>query len=220
VPGRTRPVVVLYGDSLAWESRAYFLWDLVAAGADVETRTYGGTAICDFLDQMRADASGLCVGSAAGGRGGLDLVDTYRADAETVMRIFPAARIYFAGSPVSEKASEDGEVHGAMDGLYREIAAHEANVRYVDAGAAVLDDGRWTETLSCLPGEPCAGGTDPLGRSVNVVRAPDGVHFCPAAKDAHRGVTAACPVWSSGAYRYGSAMAQPVVLDLMTDRPS
>ena len=236
VPGRTRPVVVLYGDSLAWESRAYFVWDLVAAGADVETRTYGGTAICDFLDQMRADASGLkpdavviefsgnaltpCVRSAAAGQGGLDLVDTYRADAETVMSIFPAARIYFAGSPVSEKASEDGEVHGAMDGLYREIAAHEANVRYVDAGAAVLDDCRWTETLSCLPGEPCAGGTDPLGRSVNVVRAPDGVHFCPAAKDAQRGVTATCPVWSSGAYRYGSAMAQPVVLDLTTDRQS
>ena len=105
-----------------------------------------------------------CVRSAAAGQGGLDLVDTYRADAETVMSIFLAARIHFAGSPVSEKASEDGEVHGAMDGLYREIAEHEANVRYVDAGAAVLDDGRWTETLSRLPGEPCAGGTDPLGR--------------------------------------------------------
>ena len=54
-------------------------------------------------------------------------------------------------------------------------------------------------------------------RPLSLVRAPDGVHFCPAGKDAHRGVTATCPVWSSGAYRYGSAMAQPVVLDLTTD---
>ena len=26
-PGRTRPVVLLYGDSLAWESQAYFVWE-------------------------------------------------------------------------------------------------------------------------------------------------------------------------------------------------
>ena len=100
-----------------------------------------------------------------------------------------------------------------------EIAAHEANVRYVDAGAAVLDDGRWTETLSCLPGEPCAGGTDPLGRSVNVVRAPDGVHFCPAEGRAPRrdrhvpGLVERC-------VPLRVAMAQPVVLDLTTDRQS
>ena len=234
-PGRTRPVVLLYGDSLAWESQAYFVWDLASAGADVKTRTFGGTAICDFLEQMRADASELepdavviefsgnaltpCVSGAAVEQGELDLVDTYRADAETAISIFPAARIYLVGSPVSEQAYEDGDAHGgAMDDLYREIAAQDANVRYVDAGAAVLDEGRWTETLSCLPSEPCAGGTDPLGRAVNVVRAPDGVHFCPAAKDARRGVTATCPVWSSGAYRYGSAMAEPVVLDLTISR--
>ena len=61
--------------------------------------------------------------------------------------------------------------------------SQHANLRYVDAGAAVLDEGRWTETLSCLPSEPCVGGTDPLGRAVNVVRAPDGVHFCPVSKE-------------------------------------
>ena len=35
------------------------MWDLASAGADVKTRTFGGTAICDFLEQMRADASEL-----------------------------------------------------------------------------------------------------------------------------------------------------------------
>ena len=50
--GRERPLVILYGDSLAWEARDYFRFTLTAAGADVEVRTMGGTAICDFLETM------------------------------------------------------------------------------------------------------------------------------------------------------------------------
>jgi len=78
----------------------------------------------------------------------------------------------------------------------------------------VLDGGRWTETLPCLGGEPCTGGRDAAGRLVNVVRAPDGVHFCPGAPAAVRGVTADCSVWASGSWRFGNAMAAPVVAEL------
>ncbi|HVM67739.1 MAG TPA: hypothetical protein VMU14_22890 [Acidimicrobiales bacterium] len=74
--------------------------------------------------------------------------------------------------------------------------------------------GRWTETLPCLPGEPCTGGRDANGTPVNVVRAPDGAHFCPGAPAAVRGVTAGCPVWSSGSWRFGNAMAAPVIAEL------
>jgi hypothetical protein len=42
---------------------------------------------------------------------------------------------------------------------------------------------------------------------VNIVRAPDGAHFCPTAPAAVRGVTNKCQVYSSGAYRYGVALA-------------
>src|SRR5580765_1320795 len=42
IPGRARPVVVLYGDSLAWEAQANFAWTLTAVGAEVHTRTFGG----------------------------------------------------------------------------------------------------------------------------------------------------------------------------------
>ena len=80
---------------------------------------------------------------------------------------------------------------------------------YVDAGAAVLDRGKWTETLLCLPNEPCTS-TDVHGAPVNVVRAPDGMHFCPTAPVAVNGVTPLCPVWSSGAFRFASAMATAV----------
>ena len=49
-------------------------------------------------------------------------------------------------------------------------------------------------------------------------RAPDGAHFCPGAPDAVRGVTSGCPVWSSGAFRFGTAMATPVLQALVADR--
>jgi hypothetical protein len=46
---------------------------------------------------------------------------------------------------------------------------------------------------------------------VNIVRAADGTHFCPAPVTVVRGVTGACPVWSSGAFRFGTAMAEPLI---------
>jgi len=79
----------------------------------------------------------------------------------------------------------------------------------------VLWGGRWAETLPCLPAEPCTGGRDANGTPVNVVRAPDGAHFCPGAPAAVRGVTAGCSVWPSGSWRFGNAMAAPVIEELV-----
>jgi hypothetical protein len=52
------PVVILYGDSLAAESQDHFRAALESAGiTDVRTETFGGTALCDWLDRMRSDAA-------------------------------------------------------------------------------------------------------------------------------------------------------------------
>jgi hypothetical protein len=231
----TRPVVILYGDSLAWEAEASF----VAAFAgerevQVLTRTWGGTAICDYLDWMRRDAATLAPGAVVLEFSGNALTpcmkDTaghglegdaywahYRADAQTAIDIFApiGTRVFFAGAPISRSQAASGDFHGGMvNAMYAELANAHAGVRYVDAGAAVLDGGRWTATLPCLPGEPCTGGADGVGQAVNLVRAPDGGHFCPAAEEAKQGVVAACPIWSSGAFRYAYAMAQPVLASL------
>jgi len=76
----------------------------------------------------------------------------------------------------------------------------------VDAGAAVESaDGSYTDRLPCtaLDMDCAADGT-------TVVRG-DGVHFCPVV-----GVSP-CPVWSSGAARFGmtiaAAAADPQRLD-------
>jgi hypothetical protein len=37
------------------------------------------------------------------------------------------------------------------------------------------------------------------------------MQFCPAAPEAVNGVTGECPVWSSGAFRFGTVMAGAVV---------
>ena len=81
-------------------------------------------------------------------------------------------------------------------------------VRFVDAGQAVLDRGRFTATLPCLPsegaGDGCVDGRIP-------VRALDGLHLCPMRTSLGDN---RCPVYSSGAARFGLAMAGPIRRDL------
>jgi hypothetical protein len=226
--GRKRPVVVMYGDSLAWEARQPFSFTLAAAGADVSVRTWGGTAICDLFGSMRKDAATLrpdavvveFIGNAFSqcmrsrlAMAGTEPADAYRSDAQEILRIFPHSRVYFVGAPVGAPA-KPGEFHGgSLNAMYRNLAVHHRSARYIDAGRSVLDHGRWTKTLPCLPAEPCTGGTDSKGRAVNVVRAPDGTHFCPDGPSAEFGVTQACAVWSSGSFRYGTAMSKAVAAD-------
>ena len=225
-----RPMVILYGDSLAWEAQEHVF---AAFGERPDVRlvshTYGGTAICDWLEQMRADAPTLLPGAVIvefSGNAftpcmldsdglpltGAAFLDRYQADAEAVVDIFApiGAEVMFVGTPISASAEAQGYRGGTLNDVYAAFDGRPG-VEYVDAGAAVLDDGHWTATLPCLPDEPCTGGTDASGQGVNVVRAPDGGHFCPAADDAVRGVTGECPVWSSGAYRFAQAMVHPVL---------
>jgi hypothetical protein len=227
--------VVLYGDSLAAQSQEFFVAKLASAGiTHVTTHTFGGTAICDWLGQMRADATAIhpdaVVVEFSGNAltpcmhalddhslAGAAYFQKYAADAAAVLRIFTPrhAIVLFAGAPISRSAERSGDPTTAiLHAIYATLARTSPYGRYIDAGASVLSSGRWTETLPCLPAEPCTGGRDATGTPVNVVRAPDGGHFCPGAPAAVRGVTAACPVWASGAWRFGNAMAAPAVAEL------
>src|SRR5262245_33043191 len=60
----SKPLVILYGDSLADEAVDSFVAAFAAQpGVQVTTRTAGGTAICDFLGDMRKDAATLAPGA-------------------------------------------------------------------------------------------------------------------------------------------------------------
>ena len=225
--------VVLYGDSLAWEARDFFTRALAGAFiTQVTTRTFGGTAICDWLGQMRADAASLrpdavvvefsgnaltpCMRAPNGSAlTGATYFQKYASDSAAVLDIFSSRHtlVFFAGAPISRDAERAGDPTApTLHTLYAALARSTPYGRYIDAGASVLAGGRWTETLPCLPTEPCMG-RDAIGTPVNVVRAPDGVHFCPSALPAVRGVTAPCSVWASGSWRFGNAMAAPVIAE-------
>ncbi|RPI23931.1 MAG: hypothetical protein EHM57_03320 [Actinobacteria bacterium] len=145
--------------------------------------------------------------------GGGEAFLKYLADARAAIDVFASTGtvVYLAGAPV--RRENDGTVQGgAMNALYRWLGLLDAgdNVVYVDAGRALLRDGRYTDRLPCLPGEPCEGddGTNP-------VRSPDGLHLCPAEMWSLKSPSPECPVWSSGAYRYGLALAAPVIAGLI-----
>ena len=71
-----------------------------------------------------------------------------------------------------------------------------SQVSYVDAGRFVeTPDGQYTDRLPCSEFD-----TDCAPDGTTVVRG-DGVHFCPIVD------VAPCPVWSSGAFRFGSGIA-------------
>ena len=80
----------------------------------------------------------------------------------------------------------------------------------MDAGAAVEGPGgTFAWTLPCMATEPCTG---PVvgGVPSNTVRSPDGADFCPIPVVGPPAQAGSCPVYSSGAFRYASAMASPV----------
>ena len=212
------PRIVLYGDSLATQASPYFDALALPGGVRVLNRVYGGTAICDWLSYMPADAAtfkpqavviefsgnaltpcmaGFTPGTAA-------YYAKYQHDAEEAISIFRAigAHVYLMAPPLPQSTSTQ-QVWITLDQMYATLARGQPDVSYVDAGQAVLADGQFTRTLPCLPIEPCTG---PDG--TNVVRAPDGIHFCP---DGVMRTNYACEQYASGAYRFARAMLAPVL---------
>jgi|SRR5579884_377284 len=227
-----RPVhILLMGDSLAWEAEQDFSLDATGSGrAAVDTMAFGGTALCDWLPRLDAELSSFhpqaavvefagnaftrCMHDPVTGQpySGAALVAKYTADAEQAMRIFSAhgVTVYWSSAP----AFRDGSpTPGELSDVWRVIAGTWTDARFEDAGQAVLDHGRYTDYLPCLPHEPCTYTNPATGQPAARVRAPDGIHFCPTGAGAVRGLTAYCRVWSSGAWRYGAALLAPVARD-------
>jgi hypothetical protein len=78
-------------------------------------------------------------------------------------------------------------------------------VAYVDTAAPLLGPRRaFAPRLPCLPDETAPQGCEPDGTIA--VRSVDGTHFCPL----DTGGKTACPIWSSGAHRFGIALADAI----------
>ncbi len=228
--------IVLYGDSLAVEAQSAFEMAVTGNGrAEVRLRTFVGTAICDHFEAMRIDlrefhpdavvmefsgnALTPCVNHEP--LTSTDVCRRYHSDADAVMAIYEplGVPVYWVGTPISRNAAESGDPNWALlNQMYSELPRRYAGAFYVNAGQAVMRDGKYTDELPCLSYEPCQGIPDAVtGEPSNRVRSPDGMHFCPVRADAGDGSTSTCPVWSSGAWRFGLAMAEPIVRDFRLD---
>ncbi len=212
-----KPVMLVYGDSVLEDARSQVSY-IGSAGFDVRINTYGGTSLCDWLPQILKDAvpgtrlvalgftgntftpcmrPGGAIpddaGIAALYRQSLDqLIPTLRARGVALMLIGSPPLLGLDGSTVWP----------VPNAVYQQAAidwrAAGADVVYSDAGRLALasPDGGWTGTLPCLPFETAAMGC--IDGRIQV-RAYDRVHFCPTGD-------LPCSVWSSGAWRYGSAI--------------
>jgi hypothetical protein len=209
------PRIVLWGDSLAWEAQDAFVRTAQAGGADVLVQAWGGTAICDWLDDMRVQLRKwkptVAVLSFSGNRmtscmQGRDLLAAYRDDATAATTLLTEAgvtvRLVAAPPRPDHPAGTDGMTD--ISRIWRSVVAGNELAQVIDSGQVVTDHGRWVARLPCQRDEPCA----PDGTVT--VRSPDGVHFCPVD---HLAMTR-CPVYSAGAERFGVAMARATLASL------
>jgi hypothetical protein len=221
----TRTQVALFGDSLSWEAQPYYE-ELITTHKEVAHTydSYGGTAVCDWFAKMREVESQLHPTEVQLQFSGNNLTpcmeglepysspyyEKYRADTLTAINIFvpSGTHVFLIGAPIT-RAQQFVPQWQALNLQYEEIAkADPEHVTYVDAGSAVEGPGHtYTDTLPCLAHESCVG---PIvnGVASNVVRAPDGAHFCPTEQGNEAGVIGGCSVYSSGAYRYAKAMVE------------
>ncbi len=216
LPAPRAPRIVLYGDSLVSEAGQDFAFLTELSGASVQVHTFPGTAPCDFFASMAADAqdwqpsvamlafSGDAFTPCMGGVqiGTSQYYIKYKDDTQTAISIFRSvgAKVILVGLPADASASLSQNSSG-LNQIYPSLTKNNPGVTYDDAGQAVTASGRFTWTLPCLSGEPCTG---PDG--TNIVRAPDGVHFCPNGETTLIAGFEKCDVYSSGAFRFASAM--------------
>jgi hypothetical protein len=219
----------LFGDSLSGEAHPYYTTLVKATGQNVLAfDNFGGTATCDWLPTMRrvettvhptavelqfsGNALTPCMKGFEPGTPGY--YSKYRADTQAAIKIFvpSGAHVYLIGAPISRSEQADPSWHDTLNRQYAQIAYSDpVHLTYIDAGAAVETPSHtYAQTLPCLPLEPCTG---PVVKGVpsNIVRSADGAHFCPVKSANRAGKIDACPIYSSGAFRYAVAMVVALV---------
>ncbi len=248
-PNPTPPTsakVELWGDSLSFQSNPYLKQILAAQNGVLPITTYGypGTALCDWLSQIQTvtqgasandvvvlefagDAMTPCI-TAAGAKGYSATIAQYESDLRatiTTMLANGVGHIIVVGIPATGPPGGSQTFEPALNVMYQQTVAsfNNAPVTYVVSGTQIDDPitGGFTMYRACLPYEilkSLCTGPMASGVQTNIVRNPDGVHFCVSSSD----YPFPCLTWSSGAWRFASAMATAVegVLGLPDVGPS
>lgn len=208
-PSQVAQRIAVYGDSLTAESRSVLIARLggVLRGWEVDVNSFGGTAQCDWHDEMRRDArelrpdvvliafSGNQLTSCAIGR---EYPELYREDAEWAVHHWSrrGAELVFVGAP---PAVGDAELD--VPDVYKEVA-ELTGTRFVSADRLFVDpvSGTAESLLACATVELAAPSCED---GAVQVRSPDGFHLCPVSV-----VFASCTADSSGVRRYAATIVE------------
>ncbi len=226
-----RVEIVLYGDSLLYEAKAAAVAAMRPHAAIVAAMP--GSAPCDYLRRARSELPEVrprvviietvgaaltpCMGRIEAGTERFD--DRYVRDVGRLVRIArrAGARVVIVDPPpvvgaVPMAQSKVGRLDRALRASLRGRA-----VRFVDGPRnAVTDRGEFAATLPCLASErglvPCRDGRiavrDPFFR----------VHFCPKPYPDTAAILRGCPVYSSGAIRFGRAIGTAAASSLRSSQ--
>ena len=226
--------VAMFGDSIGYEAEPFFAARLEASGRFVvRDRTTAASAPCDWIWGLKAaplvpqpaavvvETLGVslsnCQMDSSGNRPARDSA-AYFAMYERHLRkfidMFPKkTKIFMSSAPAT--SSGVGYASGArhaqlMMKMLASVAATRSNAKVVNAAASIqTSKGFFVRSMPCLAAFPCSDDPTP-GHAV--VRALDGIHFCPPYGPLGTSrYLRQCPVPDIGAMIFGSALAAPVL---------
>mgnify|MGYP006269717699 CR=1 FL=1 len=187
------------------------------------THAVSGTAPCDWRTDIRRDvarkkvdlaivevygnnASNCQVKIAGGKRPKLDSPEywaMYREDIKETIDLFPpSVKVMLVAAPAASMDKASGSSHKAhMLDLMTTLANHRDNTFVVDAGSRVEEPkGQFVRIMACARPGPCPNHP---AKGQAIVRAHDGLHFCPPIMFAKTELLKHCPVIAYGAWRFG-----------------
>jgi hypothetical protein len=220
---------MLYGDSLLYEAREAMRSGFTAdRSVSPIVRAIPATAPCDWLAALRSDVSrfhpSVVVLEAAGnsatpcmqdpttGKHYLDgsprFYAKYRSDLDAFFATVSATgatTVFVAPPPAGARLERHNRAEVGLVTIARSEAHKYPKVVISDVASFAVSsaNGSFTPTKRCLAGETSADGCD---HGVIRVRGPDGLHFCPVGYASLAAMMRGCPVYSSGAVRFGRAV--------------
>ena len=166
-PSKSRGPVLVYGDSLIEQASPYLR-------STDQVRAFGGTALCDWVDNMAR--------AATVEQPSVMVVEFVGNDLTPCMQNYQTpeeVRAKYEADMARLKRRVDAPILWVGAPAFRDrapttLGLYSSEPRFVDAGEAVLADGAYTDTLPCLADEGTIQGC--VNGRIRV-RASDGAHF-------------------------------------------
>lgn len=228
--------VMYYGDSLGVETARFARLLLARRGALMVNRTAVASAPCDWTayidyDLTRGTPDAVIVETLGNFRSRCQLPPSgrrpkrngaayWRFYGKDLLRLasrFPESTgVWMSPAPPTRNDGSTGfSPKARMLSVMREVASSRANTFALDAGALIEERGSFRRFAPCLDWEPVC--LDTPFRGMTILRALDGVHFCPSALRATARQLQTCDP-NPGAYRFAFAQVNAVAAWLSANR--